>query len=166
MIYDWHLLFIYDISGKLFRKTTDSNNCDITQPAGKLHKATGYKRVSIGNAKVREHRIVWEMFNGPIPEGYEIDHINHIRSDNRLENLRLVTRKVNMRNTSKRSDNTSGCVGVGWDNCTGKWKAQIQVDGKNINLGRYTEMFDAICARKSAEYRFGFHANHGIGDII
>lgn len=44
------------------------------------------------------HRIIWEAFKGKIPEGYEIDHINTIRNDNRLSNLRLVTHKENCNN--------------------------------------------------------------------
>lgn len=46
----------------------------------------------------RVHRLVWEAFNGKIPDGYEIDHVNAIRNDNRLSNLRVVTRKGNMAN--------------------------------------------------------------------
>ena len=44
------------------------------------------------------HRAIWETFVGPIPEGYEIDHINGNRSDNRLCNLRCVSHKENMNN--------------------------------------------------------------------
>ena len=43
------------------------------------------------------HRLVWETFNGEIPKGYEIDHINAVRDDNRLENLQLLTHLDNMR---------------------------------------------------------------------
>ena len=42
------------------------------------------------------HRLVWEAFYGPIPEGYEINHINEVKTDNRLENLSLVTHKENI----------------------------------------------------------------------
>lgn len=48
--------------------------------------------------RITVHRLVWETFNGPIPEGYEIDHANHVRNDNRLENLRCVTHLENMQN--------------------------------------------------------------------
>lgn len=44
------------------------------------------------------HKIIWEAFKGKIPKGYEIDHINTVRNDNRLENLRLVTHKENCNN--------------------------------------------------------------------
>lgn len=46
----------------------------------------------------RNHRLVYEAFIGEIPQELEIDHINTIRSDNRLENLRVVTHKENMNN--------------------------------------------------------------------
>lgn len=44
------------------------------------------------------HRVIWYYFNGEIPEGYEIDHINGDRADNRLENLRIVTHTENVNN--------------------------------------------------------------------
>lgn len=56
--------------------------------------SNGYVQTSIGGV----HRLIWEAFKGEIPEGYEIDHINTIRNDNRLENLRLLTHKENCNN--------------------------------------------------------------------
>lgn len=47
---------------------------------------------------IRVHKAVWETFNGEIPAGYEIDHINTDRTDNRLDNLRCVTHKENINN--------------------------------------------------------------------
>lgn len=61
---------------------------------------------------VREHRIVWEMFNGVIPDGYEIDHINGVRDDNRIENLRLATRGQNSQNHKVHSHSKSGIKGI------------------------------------------------------
>lgn len=58
----------------------------------------GYRYIQIGSKRIGEHRFVWEAFNGEIPEGMEIDHINTNRADNRLENLRLVTISENRRN--------------------------------------------------------------------
>ena len=46
------------------------------------------------------HRFTWEWFNGPIPEGYQINHINEFKTDNRLENLELVTQKENIQKRS------------------------------------------------------------------
>ena len=109
----------------------------------------------------RHHHAVWEEANGPLPEGYEIDHINGVRSDNRLENLRLVTRQENMRNAKVYGTNTSGVTGVAWKKDKRKWKAYIMVDYKQKHLGYYTDWFDAVCARMSANNTYGFHENHG-----
>lgn len=60
---------------------------------------SGYVYVSLNGNNILAHRLIWEAFNGEIPEGMEIDHINTIRSDNRLENLRLTTIKENRNNS-------------------------------------------------------------------
>lgn len=56
----------------------------------------GYKRACIGGSYRLIHRVIWEMFKGEIPDGLQIDHINSNRSDNRIENLQLVTPKQNV----------------------------------------------------------------------
>lgn len=106
-----------------------------------------------------EHRLVWLMHHDEWPA--EIDHINGIRDDNRIENLRLVTRADNMRNSRRRKDNTSGVMGVSWHSATGKWRAYIGGQDGPLHLGMFADWFDAVCARKSAERRQGYHANHG-----
>ena len=60
--------------------------------------SNGYERLSTKLGAKRVHRIVWETFNGEIPDGYEIDHIEGNRADNRLKMLRCVTHKENMAN--------------------------------------------------------------------
>lgn len=101
------------------------------------------------------------MHNGKVPDNMEIDHINHIRTDNRTENLRIVSHQQNAMNRSKTLRNTSGVVGVSWCKITGKWYAYIKKDGVMHNIGRYTSLEDAVLARASAEKRLGFHENHG-----
>lgn len=58
----------------------------------------GYRYVYVEDRKIPLHRFIWEAFNGEIPEGMEIDHINTIRDDNRLCNLRMVSSSQNKRN--------------------------------------------------------------------
>ena len=60
-----------------------------------------YLQVKINGKLYLVHRLVAEAFIGPIPEGYEVDHINRCRSDNRVDNLRIVTRSKNQRNTAQ-----------------------------------------------------------------
>ncbi len=102
------------------------------------------------------------MVNGPIPEGMEIDHENHIRDDNRLVNLRLVDGNNNHKNMSLYKNNTSGCPGVRWYVGRKKWVATLTHNKKVISLGRYDNLEEAIKARKGAEVKYGtFHRNHG-----
>lgn len=63
-------------------------------------------------ATIRMHRLVWELVNGPIPEGMDVDHINNDRLDNRIENLRLATRSQNLANSPDRYENKHGYRGV------------------------------------------------------
>ena len=75
------------------------------------------------------HRLVWETFNGVIPDGYQIDHINTIRDDNRLENLRCVTRKDNMNNplTTQKRLGKSTVKGLTWSDFGDKFKKHFGV---------------------------------------
>lgn len=61
----------------------------------------GYVRNQTAKGQCLQHRIVWETFNGEIPDGYEVDHINAVRDDNRLCNLQMLTRLDNMRKAHK-----------------------------------------------------------------
>jgi hypothetical protein len=57
--------------------------------------------------------------------------------------------------------NTSGVTGVSWRADKQRWRAYVVVDYKQEHLGHYTDWFDAVCARMSANNRHGFHENHG-----
>tara|TARA_R110000787_G_C13248677_1_gene429137 strand:- start:202 stop:756 length:555 start_codon:yes stop_codon:yes gene_type:complete len=129
------------------------------KPAFTADNGNGYLCGSISGISYRAHRVAWAMCHGKWPD--EIDHINGIRRDNRIFNLRSVTRTENNRNAARRKDNASGCVGVSWEQSRGKWLAHIKVNKKNINLGRFSEKSEAIAARQAAEVKYGFHENHG-----
>jgi len=90
-----------------------------------------------------------------------IDHINGIKDDNRINNLRDVTRSQNHQNRKLAKHNTSGVIGVYWRSDTNKWAAQINSNNKRLVLGCYTNKQDAINARRLAEKNLGFHSNHG-----
>ena len=84
--------------GRIFRQLSNGN----WKETGKADDGNGYLRVQIARKNHRVHRIIWTVFNGPIPDGLEIDHINRDKTDNRLDNLRLVTSAQNNHN---RKDN-------------------------------------------------------------
>ena len=122
--------------------------------------STGYWRIKIFRVEYLAHRLAWLISTGEWPDG-EIDHINQNRSDNRLVNLRVVTRSENLRNAKLRETNTSRVTGVHMDKKDSLWWARIQVNKSRVSLGRYKNWFDAVCARKSAENIHGYHPNHG-----
>lgn len=116
-------------------------------------KNVNYPRLSGGGMK---HHEVWEKANGKIPEGFEIDHINRVKCDNRLENLRLATHSENNRNVppkKKRANIHSKFKGVNWHN--NRWRSTITHPelkekcgrrGKQVSLGTFHEEILAAVA--------------------
>jgi len=101
--------------------------------------------------KENKKNITMSRLINKTPEGYQTDHINRNKLDNRKKNLRTVTNKINHRNKNKQKNNTSNHVGVYKETFTGKWRVQIGLDNKLIRLGRFTKLADAVKARKEAE---------------
>lgn len=120
----------------------------------------GYLTGCVDNRRLRAHRVAWAIFHGECPD-VEIDHINHIRTDNRLANLRLVTTSENARNQMRPRSNKSGVIGVRLKS-SGRWEAAIRTDGRRRYLGSYVNFDDAVAARKAAERQHGYHENHGV----
>jgi len=130
------------------------------KPALNMLSAEGYRVGKIQSISFFAHRVIWAMVYSEWPSD-QIDHINGIKSDNRIPNLRIVSNLTNQRNQSLPAHNTSGVMGVTWDKESRKWKAQIRVGPRNYNLGRFADIDDAAAARKAADDRYGFHPNHG-----
>lgn len=123
-------------------------------------KRNGYLRVDIAGKTYAVHRVCWFLYYGSWPEG-DIDHINHDRKDNRLSNLRVVSRTENMKNATKSKANSSGHTGVTWCKQQSQWAAQVCVAGKNKKIGRFDSLEEAVLARNKANIDLGFHPNHG-----
>lgn len=119
----------------------------------------GYLHGAINSKTFMAHRVIWKWAHGVDPE--VIDHINGDKSDNRLANLRSVPTALNAKNMPRLCNNTSGVTGVHLCNFTGRWRAEIVVDGRNIRIGRFIDFADAVAARRTAERKHGFHSNHG-----
>lgn len=89
-----------------------------------------------------------------------VDHINHDKLDNRKDNLRICTQQQNMMNNKIRKNNTSGVTGVAWHKEKNKWRSVIMVNHKQIHIGYYSDIDDAIEARRNAEIEyFGEYRN-------
>jgi len=122
-------------------------------------KGRGYLHGGILGRLYSAHRIILAMSNSEWPDD-EVDHINGNKSDNRLINLRAISRAENLRNMPSRVDNSSGCPGVHRKN-NGKWVAEINGKKTRVHLGTFAVKADAVLARHKAQEEFGYHANHG-----
>lgn len=105
------------------------------------------------------HRLIWKIWYGTEPK--QILHSNGNRRDNRISKLSEGTNQDNQKDTKKRENNTSGITGVSWNKFKKRWVAYICIDKNLKHLMQSTDFFEACCARKSAERKYGFHENHG-----
>ena len=147
-----HELFTYEADTGIFtRKSTG-------KIATSLHN--GYVRIGIDYEEYRAHRLAYLYMTGEFPVGI-IDHINHVKTDNRWCNLREVTAQENSRNLSLYQSNSSNTTGVYWHHRDQQWVSFIYIDGKKKHLGCFREKDNAINARQKANINYGFHENHG-----
>lgn len=156
---NWNDIFEYR-DWALYWRIKPGKSMLLGSKAGTIRK-NGYLSVGFGRSEFYIHRIVWEMHNGSIPDLMQIDHIDQIRTNNKIENLRLVTSAENNRNQTMQHNNTSGYTGVTWRKDRCKWSARIEFEGKVRYLGNFSKFDEAVAARKLAEHMFGFHENHG-----
>lgn len=111
----------------------------------------GYRLISFDRQTFLEHRLAWFYVHGVWPK-HQIDHINEIKTDNRISNLRDVNQTANLLNQSKpQRNNTSGFRGVSFQKKTGKYRAQLMVNGKQNHLGEYDTPEQAFQAYTQAK---------------
>nr|DAI86932.1 MAG TPA: endonuclease [Caudoviricetes sp.] len=108
----------------------------------------GYIKIQIDGRQYLAHRLAWLYENGEWP-CKDIDHINRIRHDNRILNLKNVSCRENHNN---RSNNTSGFPGVHFRKDTRRWKASIRINGSLIQLGNFETPERASIAYRIAKY--------------
>lgn len=140
----------YDQETGIFTwKVSTSTRVKVGDVAGSQN-ALGYLQIRVQSRLYLAHRLAWLHHFGEWPKD-QLDHVNRIRTDNRLVNLRDVTNKQNHQNRSKSSNNTSGHPGVCWNKQRSKWGARIKHNHKQIHLGYFSILEEAISARKAAE---------------
>ena len=119
-----------------------------------------YSFVYFDGRSNRAHNLVWIYVHGKLPTG-QIDHIDGNGTNNILCNLRDVSIQDNCRNKKLDRRNKSGFNGVNWHVGLGKWRAAVRVDSKEVHLGYFESLIDAIATRIRADKEYGFHPNHG-----
>ena len=124
----------------------------VGQEAGSIH-ATGYRHVTWQGKVHKVHRLIFLLEHGYMPK--EIDHINGDRQDNRLKNLREVTRSQNQCNRFVLANNTSGYAGVSWHKKSKSWVVRLMKDGKTKAIGYFKDL--ELAGLVSAEARSLYH---------
>lgn len=120
----------------------------------------GYRDGMLKGKSYKEHRLIWLYHYGTWPKN-QIDHINGIRDDNRIENLREVTNQQNQFNKKSREGSSSKYKGVDWSKRDKKWQAKYRYNGKRHYLGYYaTEEEAAEAYRKATEHLHKEYANY------
>jgi len=105
--------------------------------AGSVNRR-GYVELTIACRKWLAHRLAWYYMHGAVPVA--VDHINGNRQDNRLENLREVTRSENQCNRGVLANNTSGYAGVSWHKKSKAWVVRLMKNGKSHMIGYFKDL--------------------------
>lgn len=147
----------------LDRACTQFNKRWVGREALNTPSPTGYLRGSIslfGVIPVTAHRAAWAIYYGAWPLGM-IDHINGVRDDNRIVNLRVVSPQDNSKNRGIPKNCASGFVGIAFQPWNNVWRARAYRNGRTISLGTFPKIEDALSARKRALAGMNYHSNHG-----
>lgn len=137
-------LLHYDQESGIFTwlKTLSNKLKDGDVAGGKT--TNGYIHIGVNSKRYLAHRLAWLYVHGEIPK-HDIDHINGVRTDNRIINLRSVTRTENMQNLRKASVRNKSCglLGATWNKALSKWQSQIKLHGKALHLGFFNDPHSA-----------------------
>lgn len=132
-------LLSYDPKTGIFTWKVPRQGREIGKPAGALVAKLGYIRICVDYRHYYAHRLAWFYHYGTWPEA-GLDHINRIKTDNRIANLREITHVGNGQNRIRpQRNNRSGFLGVMWSSQKGKWQAVIVINRKRRHLGFFDD---------------------------
>lgn len=126
------------------------------KPAGCTDQLNGYTKITVHGRTCSAHQLVWLYVYGKRPK-HEIDHINGVRNDNRLKNLRDVPHVTNQQNQKRaqKSNQSCGLLGVTWNKQSEKWQSYIRYGGRRHFVGHFScpkEAHSAYLERKAKHH--------------
>jgi len=151
------LLHYDEHTGIFTRKTKVKGGGEIGSEVGQALNSRGYKSFMHKGVSYQLHRLAWFYVNGVWPKE-NIDHINRVKTDNRICNLREASKLLNNLNTDVRRDNKSGFKGVCFEKRRGKYLAHIRLDGRLKHLGAFdsaekaSEAYQSALAKRMMEF--------------
>jgi len=148
-----HQVFEYK-DGGLYWKISKQAIC-VGSKAGTIDYSRPYVRITLHGKRYQEHHLVFLMFNGFLPK--QIDHINNIKNDNRIENLRICTASQNQFNTKPKNLYKN----VSFYKRTGKWQVQLKVKQITLHFGFFDDIELAdLVAHEARDLYHGKFARH------
>jgi len=135
-----------------------ADNITIGEQAG-CDGTNGYRTVMIDGKNYQAHHLAWLYIYGEMPT--MLDHRDQDKHNNRISNLIKTTKIKNAQNCYLSKVNKTGFTGVFFDKIRKRYQVSIRVNGRNIFLGRFLDLDDAIKARQKANLKYGFSENHG-----
>lgn len=119
----------------------------------------GYCHGRILRKRYKAHRVAWLLFHKEWPR-HEIDHIDGVKTNNRIDNLRDCTGSVNSKNRGRQKNSTSGVSGVSWCPSRSKWEAYFYSERVKTSLGYFPTKEEASRSRNFNALRNGFTERH------
>lgn len=145
-----HALLAFDPATGTFTWKVDRGRNKVKGKRAGCRGNHGYWQINLWGNLVLGHRLAWAMHHWEDPGDLQIDHINRIRTDNRITNLRLVDRSDNQRNCNLQKNNRSGYRGVHWNQGRRAWEAKVIVRGKRHYFGVHPTAEAAAAAISTA----------------
>lgn len=147
------------VDGILLWKKDVANRKTKDKRAGTFRQSTGYRYIRINNELHKEHRIIFLLHYGYMPE--YVDHIDGNKLNNKIENLRPCSKAQNAWNMKKTVRNTTGVKGVTWNKRKQKYCVRLGCDNQKVFVGYYKTIEEATTAVKQARINLhGEFARH------